>query len=292
MARDGKLRLDLVDVYGQRLKEKVDILLAHQGLTDRRLVRFADASRKIVVPDLLGPPNGLYKLEIVPPSYLSMGRFVTVKSGQGAELVIRFAIDARKVVRIQFPAYARLSADAQRLLGASTGVLGREGLSAGALYDSLDDIRRACTLNILAKSARVSFADGRTVLSYLQDIRELRGDRFFATVPKELREDTKNSVATGLFESVSGVLHRPPDGFSLAGSFKTQDTYGNLQLTFFARADEWRADIDIDDASGLGHIFQVLRDALSGSPTHPYNIQQILIAHQELDPGYRLMVAG
>ena len=47
--------------------------------------------------------------------------------------------------------------------------------------------------------------------------------------------------------------------------------------------------IDIDDAAGLGHVFQVLRNHLTGNPTHPYNIHQILIAHQHLDPGYRLI---
>jgi hypothetical protein len=63
-----------------------------------------------------------------------------------------------------------------------------------------------------------------------------------------------------------------------------------LQLTFFVKGDEWVADIDIDDAGGLEHVFQVLRNKLSGRPTHPYNIHEILVKFQQLDPGYRLMV--
>jgi hypothetical protein len=92
-----------------------------------------------------------------------------------------------------------------------------------------------------------------------------------------------------LFRSVNGALHEPPDGFAPAGSFKTHDAFGNLQLTFFRKAADWQAEVDIDDAAGLPHVFQVMRNHLTGDPTHPYNIHQILMAHQHLDPGYRLL---
>jgi len=69
------------------------------------------------------------------------------------------------------------------------------------------------------------------------------------------------------------------------------DAFGNLQLTFFESGTRCVADIDIDDAAGLRHVFQVMRNHLTGSPTHPYNIHQILIKHQHLDPGYRLVPA-
>jgi len=93
-----------------------------------------------------------------------------------------------------------------------------------------------------------------------------------------------------LFDPVSGLLHRIPDGFTEAGSFKTQDHYGNLQLTFCVRGNEWRADVDIDDAGGVEHVFQVLRNTVSGSPTHPYNIHQLLVHYQRLELDYDLLV--
>ena len=71
-----------------------------------------------------------------------------------------------------------------------------------------------------------------------------------------------------------------------AGSFKTPDRYGNPQLTFFMKGDDCVADIDIDDASGLEHFFQVVNNMLPGNDTHPYTIHEILIAYQKLDPGY------
>jgi hypothetical protein len=121
-------------------------------------------------------------------------------------------------------------------------------------------------------------------------LNEIRGDRFFCDVPQELRSETKNSVAEGLFHKVSGSLHKPPPGFVDAESFKTSDKYGNLQLTFFTNGEAFKADIDIDDAGGLEHVFQVLRNKLSGNPTHPYNIHEILVGHQHLDPGYTFVL--
>ena len=56
------------------------------------------------------------------------------------------------------------------------------------------------------------------------------------------------------------------------------------------KGDDCVADIDIDDASGLEHVFQVVRNKLSGKPTHPYNIHEILVAHQKIDPGYTFVV--
>jgi len=119
---------------------------------------------------------------------------------------------------------------------------------------------------------------------------ELRGDRFFAVVQKTLREEAKNAVHSNQFAAAGDVLHRPPDGFDHAGSFKSTDHFANLQLTFFAQGDQWMADIDIDDANGVEHLFQVLRNAITGRPTHPYEIHELLVSYQKLDPGYTLVV--
>ena len=74
-----------------------------------------------------------------------------------------------------------------------------------------------------------------------------------------------------------------------AGSFKTLDAFGNLQLTFFKDSTTFCADVDIDDAAGLGHVLQVVRNSVTKSATHPFNINQILIKHQNLAAGYRLV---
>jgi hypothetical protein len=118
----------------------------------------------------------------------------------------------------------------------------------------------------------------------------LRGDRFFSAIDGALRSATINSIHDDVFHEVSELLHTPPPGFVKDRSFKTLDHFGNLQLSFFAGPDGAESvDMDIDDAQGFDHIFQVVGN-LFGGPTHPYNIHEILLASQELDPGYRLVI--
>jgi hypothetical protein len=205
-------------------------------------------------------------------------------------------VDSKKVVGVTFPTFPNLVRDLRDLLTNSTNVLGFPNLMGEPLYKELklDLVRCAGVLNIARKTLATRFVNDRSVLSYIKDVREVRGDRFFAIVDRELREETKNSLNTGLFHEASGVLHSLPPQFTdfiPDGSFKTDDHFGNLQLTFFKRGEEYVADIDIDDAAGLGHIFQVLRNHFTGKPTHPYNIHEILVHHQHLDPGYRFKLA-
>lgn len=286
---DVKLALELKDVYGKFLGEKVDVIFRHQVLSEVKKASI-NATAKRTIGGLRGAPQGLYRIEVDPPSYQYLSQFINMKPSGTTELSLTLPIDPGKVKRVNFQAYAKLPDGLRMLLDNSDKVLSFEGKKGPELYESLDDIRKAGLLNIAAKTGSTPLSNGRTVLSYIQRLNEIRGDRFFCVVPKELREETKNSVSEDLFKSVSGSLHHPPAGFSLAGSFKTPDHYGNLQLTFFMNGDDCVADIDIDDAGGLEHVFQVLRNKLSGNPTHPYNIHQILVGHQKLDPGYSFVV--
>jgi hypothetical protein len=291
MADDAKLRLDLFDVYGKRLGERVDIDFRHLTLSEHKVVRGVSASKRIVISDLRGSPQGLYRMEIDPPAYLPVGQIVNMKASGFTDETVTFPIDPKKVVDVNFPEYQDL--DFQPLLESSDKVLGFQGLKGEELYNELDDTRKAGLLNIAAKTRATPLSNGKIVLGYIQVLHELRGDRFFATVPKELREETKNSVADDLFHAADQSLHHPPagfEGFTDAGSFKTNDPHGNLQLTFFMKGDECLVDIDIDDAAGLGHAFQVLRNTLTGRPTHPFDIHEILVFRQKLDPGYTFQV--
>ena len=289
--KDGKLVLELVDVYRKPLKEKVDVLLKHQILSDSKIARSVNASPKPRISKLFSEPEGLYRIEVDPPSYLPVSQFISIKSSVDTEVTIPFPIDPKKA-KVNFPKYAELPEKLQQLLEASDAVLGFAGKKGPSLYAELDDVRKAGLLNIAAKTVATPLVNGDTVFPSIQQITELRGDRFFARVTKQLREETKNSVSEGLFDSVDGRLHHLADpSFSPAGSFKTPDNYGNLQLTFFMNpAGDCVADIDIDDAAGLGHVFQVLRNSLTGRPTHPYDIHEILVFHQKIDPGYTFVV--
>jgi hypothetical protein len=289
MPDNAKLQLELRDVYGKFLGEKVDIILRHRVLSEVKKAS-PNVTAKVEITGLQGAPQGRYQMEIDPPSYQYISEFVNMKASGITSRSITFPIDPGKVVKVNFQAFAKLTLDLRTLLDKSDTVLSFEGKKGKDLYDALDDIRKAGMLNIATKTNATALSNGRTVLSYIEQLNEVRGDRFFCDVPKELRSETKNSAAEGLFRKVSGSLHTPPPGFQPAESFKTSEKYGNLQLTFFSNGEKFKADIDIDDAGGLEHVFQVLRNKLSGKPTHPYNIHEVLVAHQHLDPGYTFVV--
>ena len=279
------LTLRLLDVKNRPLDETVDVMLRRQA-TGLTTVVSVKAGKTLKIKDLA---SDVYLVEVDPPSYLAAGAFAMVTPA-GAELTMTFPVDHRKVKKVIFPAFKKLGEESRRVLDATEGLPDCDDKSGAELYDALDDTRRAGFLNIMAKSSWTVLTNGRIVSSYLVKLLELRGDRFHAVVSKELREEAKNSAVAGLFTKELEGMHRPPDGYTHAGSFKSRDHYGNLQLTFFSNGADWVADVDIDDANGLEHLFQVLRNELTGRPTHPYDIHEILIKYQMLDPGYQLHV--
>ena len=288
--RQGQLRLSLVDVFDANIGGRVGVRLRHQVLSDSQVFNNLDASKRIKITNLFGAPQGLYRIEVDPQAYLPTSQFVNLKASDITDLKITFAVDPNKVTSVNFPEFTTLPADTQTLLANSDSILSFEGKSGEVLYDAVDDIRRANVLNLTTKCAATPLSNGKTVLPSIQKIKEIRGDRFFAVVPKELREETKNSALDGLFTDAPEVLHTPPQGFSHAGSFKTKDKFGNLQLTYFMNGDDCVADIDIDPASGLEHLFQVIEHSITGNETHPYAVHEVLIEYQKLDPGYRFVV--
>ena len=288
MANEVKLRLELVDVYGKPVAQQVDLLFRNQTLDETKQMQVNGAVTNNI-GGLRGGPQGSYRVSVDAPAYQKVGKFINLKASGVTALKVNLAVIPNKVVKVNFPLYANLPEDLQGILAKSDSVFSFEGKQGPALYEAFDDIRRAGLLNIAAKTRATRLTNGKTVLPYIEKIIELRGDRFFAVVPKELREETKHSAAEGIFRPVNSILHHPPEGFSHAGSYKTQDHYGNLQLTFFMNSENCVADIDIDDAAGVEHIFQVVGNAVGG-PTHPYNIHEIIVAEQCLDPGYSFQV--
>jgi len=287
MAETGRLELDILDVHGVHLTEAVTIALRHRTFQEQRRADKVDASRTIAISELRREPQGLYILEINAPSYRPVQRFVTIPASGTKRETIVLPIRADRA-RGVFPSYDELDDRLQGILTRSKRVKGHEGVTGRELYAALSDEAKAGLLNISKKSLATEFRNGADLLPHLE-LLDVRGDRCFVEVPRALIEQMPQLVDGDFFRPVNGSLHQAPSGFMPAGSFKTGDAFGNLQLTFFQSGDGCRADVDIDDAAGLGHVFQVARNHVSGNPTHPYNIHQILMAHQHLDPGYRLV---
>lgn len=194
-----------------------------------------------------------------------------------------------RVRSVTFPAYEALDPELVRVLECSTveGVTGR----GPALYGALTDTQKAGLFNLFAKMHGFGFDECRTVWSLVDALFRVRTDRIFVDVQPALRDLVKGAVAADRFREVSGSLHTPPPGYGQAGSFKTAEQYGNLQLTFFSSLEaplRFRVDADIDDAAGLGHVFQVMRNWLTHGTTHPYDIHQILVFRQEASLPYQL----
>ena len=287
----GNLKLDFFDVYGDRLDDKVDISLDHIELSHSVFEKDFSGKKVLNIEDLITTHNGTYRVMVFPMRHRPVSRFIRVLEGKTARHAFVLPVDCDRVMRAKFPDYDSLKDDLKQVLGDSN-VEGLEGKTAEEIYEALDDHRKAGLLNVYTKMKTTRFANGRDAFSYVTSFSRIRAQRFFARVQKELRDEVKNSLASDLFHEVSGALHTPPPDFTSAGSFKTRERYGNLQLSFFGNPQtlEFMIDADIDDAQGIEHIFQVIRPWLTGKHTHPYDVHEILLGFQNIDPGYRLFV--
>jgi hypothetical protein len=293
------LTLRFLNAARRPLDDQVDVDITRVRTNERVVrVRNHDGRRKLAVKDLT--PGETYIVRSFPMRHRPVSRFATAATGNKTnEVELCSPLDPQRVAEVHFPEYSRLDAALRGVLERST--LERDaGLAALApvadtspgqfLYESLTRIERAGLLNLFCKMSNTPLGD-LTTWAYLTDIYRLRGDRIFANVQLEFRDRVKNAVAGGGFVEVDGSLHTPPRGFSAAGSFKSRDLYGNLQLTFFASEAaplKFRVDADIDDAAGIEHAFQVLDHWITQEQTHPFDIHQILTFHQRLDVGYTL----
>ncbi len=240
--------------------------------------------------------SSLYKVVLTPSNYRTVQFMVLLTDGRTAAQAVTFPVDPARVTGIQAPAFSGLLTELRDVL-AQSEIPRFQNPSGGFLqgndlYQALDGTPRlkACLLNIGAKSAATPLRDGTTCLDHYLGMVRMEQDRLFLRTHAALREEAQNSP---LFHSVSAALHAPLPGYTITDSFKTLDRYGNLQLTFQRRGvtgDDYVADVDIDDAQGIEHIFQVLRNSVQG-PTDPYDIHDILVKDQHLNPGYTLRFA-
>lgn len=158
----------------------------------------------------------------------------------------------------------------------------------------LTDQERGALLNIWAKLWRTMIGMAPAA-SFVDQVAEVRADRIICRMAGGLLHALED--APGLDPVPSG-LHEPPRGYRRGPSVKTRDAYGNLQISTFISDHEpgerprpLLADIDIDERRGaIGHLFDVAEHHLTGEKTNAVEIQQILVAHQAIDPGWRPLI--
>jgi hypothetical protein len=273
-----------------------------QPLQDTMDVRVVSARTDAVIAQVLGvkgsaavtvndlPDFQPCIVKVFPSRHRPVAQFATPRPGEPVVVQLYSPVDPERVTDVRFPAYEDLAEDMRRVLDCST-VEGCDG-TGEAVYDVLTPTQRAGLFNLYAKMSAFGFDDARTVWTFVDRLYRIRGDRVFADVQPPLRDLVKDAVLADRFHEAPSKLHTPPPGFVHAGSYKTADRYGNLQLTFFAGQGDalaFKVDADIDDAAGLGHTFQVLRNWVTHGTTHPYDIHEILVFRQEVVLPYQLV---
>lgn len=256
------LEIRVVGADRQPILDRFDLdVLAWRSRTNVASVR--DHAGAVSVPSRALMAMETYQVQVYPLRHRPVTRAVF---GHQHAVDVCCPIDPRRVSSVAWPAC--YPAGLTRILSAEQ-------------VGELGSIARAGLLNIYAKLAQADL--WRDVLQVTQ----VHGDRVFAVVASDLHARLEHSPH---FEPVNGCLHEPPLGFDHAGSYKERGVAsGVLQVTLFSDGTAYRADIDIDDAGGVGHAFQVMDHWITGSETHPYDIHQLLTL-QGLDPGYRLVV--
>lgn len=263
----GSIYLDLRNVHGDPIKAAQ----ANFYLYNHRL-RSLDAAFRIkltgaplLLKEVPAFPFGTGDLVLNLSRYRSKRRFVTIRPDEALELQETFLLDAghaKAKFPARHPAYEHISTPVA----------------------DLTELQRAGLLNVYSKLASLDLADA------IESIEQVLPARIFARVNENLLDQIRESQ--DIFSPASGISHSFPRGWErieTLGSFKTRERQGNLQLTFATNSDNHlMADIDIDDNQGVAHAFDVIGHALSGADTHPFNIHQILIALQGIDPGYKL----
>ncbi len=234
-------------------------------------------------------PGQPYIVKVFPNRHRPVGQFAIPRESGDSVVQLYAPLDPERVQAVRFPEYDATTSELRSVLDRST-VEGIPGTGPD-LYRGLADTQRAALFNLYAKMSSFGFDDRRTVWTFVDRVYRIRPDRIFVDVQAPLRDLVKGAVPGERFREVSGKLHTPPPEFIEAGSFKTAERYGNLQLSFFSSRGAplaFKVDADIDDAAGLGHAFQVLRNWVTKGMTHPYDIHQILVFRQEVTLPYEL----
>ena len=290
----ASLKLALTDAAGDDLVDHLTVdLFSLHGSAHFQVEIDIGGSAQINGVDISDGP--IFRLMISPSNHRVVQAFVSLSEGRVTKFAAPVPVDPSSVRGVTGP-------DFTKLLG--TGILNQSQINtfndgAGGflqgpqLYTAMDrlPLLKACFLNITAKSAATRLPDGGRVIDQMKGIVRIEQDRFFVNVTAALLEGTSHSNA---FHPVSEALHTPLPGYQMVSSYKTFDRYGNLQLTFQRRGDtgaDYVCDVDIDDAQGVEHIFQVLRNSVNG-PTNPYDIHDILLQQKgAVDPGYSFVFA-
>ena len=285
--------VNLKDVYGQGITDEVEITFYNQKVQSLNLrfnVKFK--GKPAVLPGVPAFPTGLAEVFIKPKRYRYKSIFLNVIGGQDNSINEDLFVD---------PDHARPTLmDFDDLKAKVYGtellrILEKSGIKKAA-WNDLDKRNRATVLNLSAKMFHDKLKNGDSLISNVDTIVQKMLDknhreRIYAIVNGNLLGALRKFPEQ--FRSVSGSLHKFFDDWTPVNqqnSFKSRNDTGNIQFTFATNpTGASLADIDLDDHTGIKHAADVLRHKITGANTNPYDLHQILVYFQGIDPGYRLL---
>lgn len=298
MPSTGTVRIALLGSSGQPVQDTIQIHLTPQpGSAGGQVMRtpefgFNGAPACQVGGVSCAPLGTMYTIQIFTRRHQTDGFFCRVAPENGEQITRRLLVDPDRVTGIAAPAFSALPRRTQSILENSAIDQMQDPDAPGhllkgeALYNRFSDRQKACLLNVAAKASHPS---SRNVWDFVEALRRVEQDRVFALVRPDCLDAVRSSER---FEHAPGLLHQPMPHYDLEPSFKTRDAHANLQVTFMRQGNQWAADIDIDEASGFGHAFEVVRNTFGG-PTEPYQVRELLLLYppnpEEFpapDPGY------
>lgn len=285
--------VNLRDVYGQTITDEVEITFYNQKVQSLNLrfnVKFKGSPA--VLPGVPAFPTGLAEVFIKPKRYRYKSIFMNVVGGEKNAINEDVFVDPDKAR----PTLMDFDDLKSKVYGTDLlRVLEKSGIKK-AKWDALDKRNRATVLNLSAKMFNDKLKNGDPLIGSVDSIVEKMLDkdhreRIYAIVNGDLLAALRKFPER--FRSVSGSLHKFFDDWvpvSQQNSFKSRNDSGNIQFTFATNpAGGSLADIDLDDHTGIKHAADVLRHKITGANTNPYDLHQILIYFQGIDPGYRLL---
>jgi hypothetical protein len=245
-----------------------------------------------VLPGVPAFPTGLAEVFIKPKKYRYKSIFINVVGGQENSINEDLFVDPDKAR----PTLMDFDDLKSKVYGTDLLRILEESKIKKAKWDALDKKNRATVLNLSAKMFNDKLKNGDALIKSVESIVEKKLDkdhreRIYAIVNGNLLGALRKFPEG--FRSVSGSLHNFFDDWVPVGqqnSFKSRNDAGNIQFTFATNpAGGSLADIDLDDHTGIKHAADVLRHKITGANTNPYDLHQILIYFQGIDPGYRLL---
>ena len=303
---EGSLRIIVTDLAGDPVvgNVKVNLTRAEGGQhgiqwTGEFTLSGGDVVAEMEDIDCSAGATTMFNAEVVTRNFRRFRFFQGIKPDRlvnGSANPLGLAARPSRVEGIRAPAFSRLM-KAERDFLDTAAMRAPEAedrdlldLSGRELYGRLGYLRQACLLNIFTKS-RHETTDN--CFRYVQAPLVIRQDRCFCRVDSDMDDFLNDSPR---FDNVSGALHDPLEGYEmLEPSYKSRDEHANIQVTLMQHTDtqELAADIDIDEARGLQHGFEVLRNKIGKRRTNPYLVRELLLAgdplRRSLDPKYRFV---